>query len=67
MRCKHWDCGWCYCRTGNSNDINGMCMAPNECEQLRLAELESAVYVACVIDGVIDLDGKKQNDRTKHP
>lgn len=34
MRCKYWDCGWCYCKTGNSNDINGKCMMPKECNQL---------------------------------
>ena len=33
-RCKHLDCGWCYRKTGNSNDVNGKCMSPNECQQL---------------------------------
>lgn len=29
--CKQNDCGWCYDRSGMSNDTNGACLAPAEC------------------------------------
>lgn len=35
MRCKYWDCGWCYAPDGKQkNDNNGRCDKPDECEEL---------------------------------
>lgn len=31
MKCKYNDCGWCYYRGDESNDINGQCLSPQEC------------------------------------
>ena len=28
MRCKHWDCGWCYSREGPEN---GECIGTESC------------------------------------
>lgn len=33
MKCKYNDCGWCYCKTGKSNDDNGQCNKPEDCEE----------------------------------
>ena len=32
MRCKFYDCGWCYAPTGvENNSSNGACVKPFEC------------------------------------
>lgn len=33
MTCKYWDCGWCYCKSGKSNDTSGQCNSPGTCEE----------------------------------
>ena len=33
MTCKYWDCGWCYCKSGKSNDDNGQCNSPSSCKE----------------------------------
>lgn len=33
MKCKYDDCGWCYCKSGKSNDNNGQCNKPEDCEE----------------------------------
>lgn len=33
MKCKYNDCGWCYCKSGKSNDENGQCNKPEDCEE----------------------------------
>jgi len=39
MRCKYWDCGWCYAPDGkNANDDDGKCEKPDECEELKAQE-----------------------------
>jgi len=44
MRCKHWDCGWCYAPEGSkSNDENGQCQKPDECLELMRQEADSAM------------------------
>lgn len=32
-RCKYWDSGWCYCKSGKSNDENSQCNNPEQCEE----------------------------------
>ena len=36
MKCKFNDCGWCYCESGKSNDDNGACNKPEDCEEYKL-------------------------------
>ena len=41
MRCKWWDCGWCYAPDGKqSNDDNGQCNKPEQCKELERQEHE---------------------------
>ena len=30
-KCKQNDCGWCYEKSGMSNDTNGACLSPSSC------------------------------------
>ena len=36
MKCKFNDCGWCYCESGKSNDENGACNKPEECDEYKI-------------------------------
>ena len=33
MKCKYNYCGWCYCKSGKSNDEKGQCNKPEDCEE----------------------------------
>ena len=36
MKCKFNDCGWCYCKSGTSNDENGSCNKQEDCDEYRI-------------------------------
>ena len=41
MKCKFNDCGWCYCESGKSNDDNGACNNPEDCDEYKIQLEES--------------------------
>ena len=49
MKCKFNDCGWCYCKSGKSNDSSGACNKPKECDEYKLQ-----------LDGCGGIDGMLQ-------
>ena len=51
MKCKFNDCGWCYCKSGKSNDNNGACNRPEDCDEYRL-QLGGGGSLAGMLNGI---------------